>query len=112
MRLILLLLICLIAVANAQAVSDTTKAITVTEDTVKIVKPDFTGADVIVTSDWGEPDTTLNADVFVNLKDQHPHITMKRGKGRQCEVRIMKGITIKILEHKTGKLLKTYTAEE
>jgi hypothetical protein len=115
MKLNLLILICVIAIAaqsNGQPVSDRTKALTVTEDTAKIAQPDFVGADVVILSDWGEPDTTLNANVFVNLKDEYPHITMKQGKGRQCEVRIMKGITIKILDHKTGKLLKTYTNEE
>jgi len=115
MKLNLFILICLIAVAAqsyGQTVSDTTKAVTVTEDTAKIVQPDFVGAEVVVVSDWGEPDTTFNANVFVNLNDKHPHITMKQGKGRQCEVRIMKGITIKILDHKTGKLLKTYKAED
>lgn len=115
MKLNPLILIGLIAVAaqsHAQGISDTTKAVTVTEDTAKAAQPDFVGADVVVLSDWGEPDTTFNASVFINLKDKHPHITMKQGKGRQCEVRIMKGITIKILDHKNGKLLKTYKVED
>jgi len=92
--------------------TDTTKVYSTQIDTVKEVSPDFIGVDVIVESEWGEPDTTLNANVFAYLEDKHPHITMKQGKGRQCEVRIMKGITIKILDHKTGKLLKTYKAED
>jgi len=103
--------ISLFVYANAQAQSDTTKTEPVPVDTVKKVLPDFTNVDVVVETEWGDPEKTSNVDVYVHLKDKHPHIAMIPDNHKQCEIRIIKGITIKILDNKTGKLLKKYTVE-
>lgn len=88
---------------------DTTDTVTSVADTVEERGPDFTGVDVVVETEWSETEKNVNVDVFVNLKDKHPNIVMREVDHKLCEVRILKGVVIKILDHKTGKLLKTYT---
>lgn len=114
MRLYLFIImfsIALFSYANAALQTDTTKTDSTQIDTLQEVPPDFTGVDVIVETEWGEPEKTENVDVFLHLKDKQPHIIMSADKHKQCEVRIFKGITVKIVDHKTGKLLKTYRHE-
>lgn len=99
----------LVMTANAMVISDTTKTDTTIKDTIKKVLPDFKNVDVVVETEWSAPEKTSNVDVYVHLKDEHPHITMIPDSHKQCEIRVIKGITIKILDSKTGKLLKKYT---
>jgi hypothetical protein len=90
--------------------TDTTKTDTAKIDTIKEKAPDFTNVDVVVETEWGTSEKTENVNVFVYLEAEHPHITMSENKHKQCELRIIKGITIKIYDRKTGKLLKSYSA--
>lgn len=109
---VLIFLIGFFAAANAGVRSDTSETVTAVADTVEEVHPDFTGVDVVVETEWSEPEKNVNVDVFVSLKDKHPHIVMKEVDHKLCEVRILKGVVIKIYDHKTGKLLKTYQKED
>lgn len=101
----------LVITVNAMVISDTTITDTTIKDTIKKVLPDFKNVDVVVETEWSDPEKTSNVDVYIHLKDEHPHITMTPDSHKQCEIRIIKGITVKILDHKTGKLLKKYTIE-
>lgn len=112
MKLFLLIsLIALFSYTSAYSQTDTTKADSTQIETPKEVPPDFTDVDVIVETEWSEPEKTSNVNVYLHLKDEHPHITMSPNSHQQCDIRIIKGITIKILDSKTGKLLKKYTVE-
>jgi hypothetical protein len=111
--IIFISIITLVITANAMVViSDTTITDTTIKDTAKKVLPDFKNVDVVVETEWGDPEKTTNVDVYVHLKDEHPHITMTPNSHKQCEIRIIKGITIKILDPTTGTLLKKYTVED
>ena len=101
----------LVITANAIVISDTTKTDTTIKDTVKKALPDFKNVDVVVETEWSDPEKTSNVDVYVHLKDEHPHIIMSPNNHKQCEIRIIKGITVKILNPKTGKLLKKYSVD-
>lgn len=92
--------------------TDTTKADTAKIDTPKEKAPDFTNVDVVVETEWGTSDKTEDVNVFVYLNAEHPHLALSENKHKKCELRIMKGIVIKIYDRKTGKLLKTYSAED
>ncbi len=104
-------LIALFSYTNANSQTDTTKADTAKIDTVKGKAPAFTNADVMVETEWGTSEKTENVKVFVFLEAKHPHLILMENKHKQCELRIVKGITIKIYDRKTGKLLKTYSVE-
>jgi hypothetical protein len=91
---------------------DTTETVTSIADTAKAEVPDFTGVDVVVETEWSQPEKNTNVDVFVNLKDKHPHIVIREVNHKLCEVRILKGVVIKIFDHSTSKLLKTYKKED
>jgi len=97
---------------NDKTKLDTSETVTAIADTVNEERPDFTNVDVLVETEWSDPEKNVNVDVFVNLKDKYPHIVMREMDHKLCEVRILKGVVIKILDHKTGKLLKTYKAED
>ena len=96
---------------NAGVRSDTSETVTAVADTVEQA-PDFTGVDVVVETEWSDPEKNENVDVFVDLKGKHPHIVMQEVDHKLCEVRILKGVVIKIYDHKTGKLMKTYKKED
>jgi hypothetical protein len=109
---VLILLIGIFGLANAGVQSDTSETVTAVADTVEEERPDFTGVDVIVETEWSEPEKNINVDVFVHLKDEHPNIVMQEVNHKLCKVRILKGVVVKIFDHKTGKLLKTYKKED
>jgi hypothetical protein len=81
--------------------TDTTQA--------KDIKPDYTNVHVIIQSEWMGSDTTENVDVFLNLEGDKPSITMKSGGHKECNIFFAKGVTVKILDGKTGKLIKKYS---
>jgi hypothetical protein len=115
--LIIILLYAFLQFANATSQSnatkpDTTETVTSIADTAKEEVPDFTGVDVVVETEWSDPEKNENVDVFVNLKDKHPNIVMREVTHKLCEVRILKGVVIKISDHSTGKLLKTFKKED
>lgn len=72
-------------------------------------KPDYTNVHVIIESEWMGADTTENVDVFLYLKGDKPSITMKSGGHKECNIFLAKGVTVKILDSKTGKLIKKYS---
>lgn len=96
---------------SAYSQSDTTIADTTKIDTINGKAPAFTNVDVVVETEWGTSEKTENVKVYVFLEAKYPHLIMTENKHKQCELRIVKGITIKIYDRKTGKKLKTYTAE-
>jgi hypothetical protein len=115
--LIIIPLCAFLQFANATSQSnatkpDTTETVTSIADTAKEEVPDFTGVDVVVETEWSDPEKNANVDVFVNLKDKHPHILIREVDHKLCEIRILKGVVIKIFDHSTGKLLKTYRKED
>lgn len=96
--------------ARAGAISDTTATDTtetqVVESDTNVV---YTNVDVLVESDWSKPERTDRVAVEILFKNKKPDKVLMRGAGyKMCEITLMEGMTVKIYNHKTGKLVKTY----
>jgi hypothetical protein len=106
---IILVAFFLITTSHAATFSDTTQV-----DTSKqqIIESDtsitYTKVDVLVQSEWGDPEKYEDVIVEVLLKGGTPEKVIIKGlPHKTCEVTLMAGLTVKISDHKTGKLLKT-----
>jgi len=106
---IFLLLSCLFALCPASPltaavmVRDTTAA-----DTIKKPAPDFKDVNVVVETDWGTTDKTEHVDVFIRTgKSNHKEIVMQKSTFQECIVEVVSGMVVKIVNSKTGKVLKT-----
>ena len=106
---IILAVFFLITTSHAATFSDTTQV-----DTSKqqIIESDtsitYTKVDVLVQSDWGDPEKTEDAIADIILENGTPAKVIIRGvQHKTCEVTLMAGLTVKIYDHKTGKLLRT-----
>ncbi|MCK6622704.1 MAG: hypothetical protein HUU32_18660 [Calditrichaceae bacterium] len=96
--------------ARAGVLSDTTRADTtetqVVESDTNVV---YTNVDVVVESDWSKPERTERVSVEILFKNKKPDKVLMKGAGyKMCEITLMEGMTVKIINHKTGKLIKTY----
>lgn len=96
--------------AGAASQTDTTQTDTTR---TQIIQSDssttYTHVDVVVETEWGNPEKNENVTaevVFKNGKADYVAMTGKRYK--KCEITLMEGMKVKIYERKTGKLLKTY----
>ncbi len=90
--------------AGFTAAQDTTVA-----DSIAAPVPDFEGVNVIVETDWGTTDKTENVDVFITKgKNKHTDIVMRKSNHQECIVELVSGIVVKIVDRKTGKVLKTF----
>ena len=79
------------------------------DSTKKEVKPDFTGVDVLVETDWGTSDRTENVDVFIRTEpDGHIDIVMRKSNHQECIAELVPGVVVKIIDRKTKKVLKTF----
>jgi type 1 fimbria pilin len=96
--------------AEAATFSDTTQTDTAQ---TQIIQSDtsttYTHVDVVVETEWGGPEKNEDVTAEVGFKDGKPdHVVMRGVRYKQCEITLMEGMTVKIYNHKTGKLLKTY----
>jgi hypothetical protein len=90
--------------ASEQALPDSAQA-----DSLKKAEPDFSNVTVLVETEWGPTDKQDGVDVFVIMKGKKPvEIEMIKGIHQKCSVSLMSGVTVKILDSKTGQLLKKY----
>jgi hypothetical protein len=96
--------------ADAATFSDTTQIDTTG---TQIIQSDtsttYTHVDVIVETEWGDPEKNEDVTAEVGFKDGKPdHVVMMGARHKKCEVTLMEGMKVKIYDRKTGKLLKTY----
>ena len=78
-------------------------------DYVTISDPNFENVDVVMETDWGTSEKTESVDVLVvNVNDEPAQLILARKKVKLSEISIMEGVVIKIYNHETGELLKTY----
>ncbi len=78
-------------------------------DYVTISDPNFENVDVVLETDWGTSEKTESVDVLVvNVNDEPAQLILARKKVKLSEISIMEGVVIKIYNHETGELLKTY----
>ena len=98
------MLVCLVIM-----LSGLTRGSTQQDSTRKEVKPDFTGVDVLVETDWGTSDKTENVEVFIRTEaDGHTDIVMRKSNHQECIAELVPGIVVKIIDRKSKKVLKTY----
>jgi hypothetical protein len=82
---------------------DTTAA-----DSIKKPAPDYKDVNVIVETDWGTTDKTEHVDVILRTgKNNHKEIVMQKSTFQECVVELVSGMVVKIVDSKTGKVLKT-----
>lgn len=94
----------------AATFSDTTQTDTTQ---TQIIQSDtsitYTHVDVVVETEWGDPEKNEDVTAEVGFKDGKPdHVVIMGARHKKCEVTLMEGMTVKIYNRKTGKLLKTY----
>jgi hypothetical protein len=78
-------------------------------DYVSISDPNFENVDVVIETDWGTTEKTESVDVLVvNVNDEPAQIILAKKKKKVSEISLMEGVVIKIYNHETGELLKTY----
>ena len=95
---------------EAATFSDTTQTDTTQ---TQIVQSDtsitYTHVDVVVETEWGDPEKNEDVTAEVGFIDGKPdHVVFMGARHKKCEISLMEGMTVKIYNHKTGKLLKTY----
>ena len=77
-------------------------------DSIKQPVPDYSNVNVLVESEWGTSDKTENVDVFLKKeKGKYTEIVMKKSNHQECIVELIPGLKVKIINRKTGKILKT-----
>lgn len=96
--------------SHAATFSDTTQTDTAQ---TQIIESDtsttYTHVDVVVETEWGDPEKNDDVTAEVEFKDGKPvHIVFMGARHKKCEISLMEGMQVKIYDHKTGKLLKTY----
>lgn len=96
--------------SHAATFSDTTQTDTTQP---QIIESDtsitYTHVDVVVETEWGDPEKNEDVTAEVGFKDGKPdHVIFMGARHKKCEISLMEGMQVKIYNHKTGKLLKTY----
>jgi len=78
------------------------------QDSTEKVVPTYKNVDVVIETDWAEPDKSENVDVIIKSGDKKTTglIIIYRDFQR-CEITLIPGIVVRIYAHKTGKLIKT-----
>ncbi len=78
-------------------------------DSIKKPVPDYKSVNVIVETDWGTTDKTENVDVYIKKqKGKHTDLILKKSEHQECIIELVSGMVVKIVDRKTGKILKTY----
>jgi hypothetical protein len=74
--------------------------------------PKYSNVDVVVEFEWSpEPIKSEDVNVIEITKNEKPTaLLLMKGLKKESELSIVKGVTIKVYDHKTGELLKTYKA--
>ena len=78
----------------------------------KPIEPDYENVDVFVERDWGDNENMILATVFDKTDTENPYLLIFKNNGTHQEVLLNKGIIVRIFEHDSGKLLKTYIGSE
>ena len=78
-------------------------------DTHATMKPDYEDVNVVVETDWGTSDKTENVDVFIRIeKGKRTEVVMRKSEHQECIVELVSGMVVKIIDRKSGKVLKTF----
>ena len=78
------------------------------QDTTKADSADYTHADVVVTTEWSGTEKNTDVSVYIEYKDNKPSVLLMIKEHQRCEIILISGVSAKIYDHKTGKLLKTF----
>ena len=78
------------------------------QDIPKPVNPDYDDVDVFLECDWGANENMVQAKVFDKTMAEKPYLLIFKRNGTYEEVSLIKGIIVRIFDHDSGKLLKTY----
>ena len=77
-------------------------------DSIKQPAPDYSNVNVLVETEWGTSDKTEKVDVFLKKeKGKYTEIVMRRSNHQECFVELVPGLVVKIIDRKTGKIVKT-----
>ena len=88
-----------------------TNAYSAAKDSLKY-SPTFSDVDVLIKCKWSGNERFEEVDVVDNTKSITPHLVILEGEHRRAEIRIIKGVEVLIFNHRSGKLLKTYTSHK
>jgi hypothetical protein len=80
-------------------------AITIANDDSTTKTPDYKSVNVLIETEWSGPEKINNVDVFVVYENNVPIKLDIFGKNNHCEIRIISGMSVKIINANTGKVL-------
>ncbi|RMG20667.1 MAG: hypothetical protein D6732_28495 [Methanobacteriota archaeon] len=98
------IIMCVALLTLPLAAQDTTKI-----EPEKKASPQYKNVDVEVVYPWGEKEAQTNVDAQVTYKNKKPHcIIIYKGVRKDCDIFIRGGVVVKIYDHQSRKLLKTF----
>jgi hypothetical protein len=74
--------------------------------------PKYENVDVFIECDWGANENMVQATVFDKTKSENPHLLIYEKSGLHDEVLLIEGIIVRIFDHDSSKLLKTYNGSD
>ena len=81
---------------------------TVQTDSIIQVKPDYVNVTVLVETEWGTSDKHENVDVRLIWSGKKVKEIVVIKKHSECSVTIIEGVVVKIIDSKSGKVLKRF----
>jgi len=78
------------------------------QNSPKPIEPDYENVDVFVECEWGDNENMILATVFDKTDTENPYLLIFKNNGTHQEVLLIKGIIVRIFDHDSGILLKTY----
>ena len=100
LRSIALTAICFLFLTNGSSAQN--------NDEPGLTTPKYSNVDVRVEYDWGDEEYFEQVKVFDCTEREEPCIIIVPQEGGRKEIRIFKGVTIRIYDHQTKKLLDVY----
>lgn len=77
-------------------------------DSVKS-KATHSAVNVVVETEWSDPETIKNVDVYVKYEKGIARTLAMKSKSRDCDIALISGVTVKILNPVSGKRIATYS---
>lgn len=74
--------------------------------------PDYKGVNVVVETEWSDPEKINKVDVYVEYEKNQPNKLLLQGENRKCEIILISGMDVKIIDPASGKLLKIFKLPE
>lgn len=77
-------------------------------DYATIDDPNYENVDVVIETAWGTSEKTEDVNVLILQKNEKATgVVLAKKRQKLSEIMLVEGVTVKIIDHETGKVLKT-----